>query len=73
MSWISVEKHIDLWNRLSPMPLIANEIKLTRSSSIEQKNNEKFINIVHIMALNINLKGLIFCSYDMYLNSDVIP
>ena len=58
ISKISSEKQIFLWNKSSPIPLIAREILDKRSKISPTKKYEKLIQIPKIIALKINCVGL---------------
>ena len=58
ISKISSEKQIFLWNKSSPIPLIASEILDKKSKISPTKKYEKLIQIPKIIALKINCVGL---------------
>lgn len=61
ISKISSEKQIFLWNRLSPIPLIAREMLDTKFKNSSMKKYEKLTQIPKIIALKINWEGLSIC------------
>ena len=61
ISKINSEKQIFLWNRDSPIPLIAREILETKFKICSIKKYEKLIQIPQITNLKINWEGLSTC------------